>query len=122
MNEDHPISLLVIEDDEDVRDVMEMGLERQGFCVVSCADAAKAFTHLASTQFDVIATDLGLAELGGQELIRELNRRHSCPVVVLTGNGSAREDAMRAGAADFLVKPVSLSEFAERVRQLLHRN
>jgi DNA-binding response OmpR family regulator len=112
------ISLLIIEDDVDMRDLTEIALSRRGFRVVTCKSPIEAVDVLREQRFDVIMTDLGFAQSSGWKLLREIRDYSSAPVVVLTGDRDARDAALRAGAQAFFSKPISMEILSEELRQL----
>ena len=115
--------VLVVDDDESLCELFELVLARDGFEVVWRTSALAALELVAARDFDVVLTDLGLADLGGAELCeRILGIRPDVPVIVVTGNASldAAVAAIRAGAYDFISKPVDaklLSLAVERAIQ-----
>ena len=115
---DSQISLLMIEDDVDMRDLTEMALSRRGFRVVTCQSPTEAIEQLAQQRFDVIMTDLGFAQSSGWKLLREIGNHTSAPVVVLTGDRDARDAVLRAGAQAFFSKPISMEILSAELRQL----
>lgn len=117
-NDSSPISLLIIEDDPDMRDLTELALSRHGFQVVTCKDPAEALRTLETQRFDVIMTDLGFTQASGWQLLRDLASHSSAPIAVLTGDRDARDAALRAGAHAFFSKPISMEILSAELRQL----
>jgi DNA-binding NtrC family response regulator len=117
-NDSTQISLLMIEDDVDMRDLTEMALSRRGFRVVACKGPTEAIEQLGQQRFDVIMTDLGFAQSSGWKLLREIGNYSHAPVVVLTGDRDARDAALRAGARAFFSKPISMEVLSTELRQL----
>ena len=117
-NASPPISLLIIEDDPDMRDLTEIALSRRGFHVVTCKNPAEALQALAQQRFDVIMTDLGFTQSSGWKLLRDLGTQSTAPIAVLTGDRDARDAALRAGARAFFSKPISMETLSEELRQL----
>lgn len=117
-NAPSPISLLIIEDDPDMRDLTEIALSRRGFHVVTCKNPTEALQALDQQRFDVIMTDLGFSQASGWKLLRDLSTQTSAPIVVLTGDRDAREAALRAGARAFFSKPISMETLSDELRQL----
>ncbi len=106
--------ILVIDDEPDLRTLYELTLLRQGYRVESAADLLQAREHLKAQRFDAVITDMRLPDGLGLELLRDLaagNRPERC--VVITAHGSAENavDALKAGAFDYLTKPVDLKQF-----------
>jgi CheY-like chemotaxis protein len=115
---DSLISLLIIEDDIDMRDLTEMALSRRGFRVVACRNPAEAIEQLGQQRFDLIMTDLGFAQSSGWKLLRDIGNYSRAPVVVLTGDRDARDAVLRAGAQAFFSKPISMELLSVELRKL----
>jgi two-component system, NtrC family, response regulator HydG len=101
--------VLVVDDDQAECDLLEVSLQRLGCDVSATTSPLEALERVTKESFDVIITDLGMTELDGLELCdRILGTTPDVPVVVVTGQGSmsAAVAAMRAGAYDFITKPV----------------
>ena len=113
-------TILVVEDEEKLRRVVELQLKTAGY-EVEQAGSAEAAMKLAE-RADVILTDLRLPGLSGLELLEQLRRQDShTPVIVMTAFGSIETavEAMKAGAADFLPKPFSLDHLMTVVNKAL---
>ncbi len=117
--------LLVVEDHDPLRRLLERALGRAGHVVVSAADCAAARSALegaVSTPFDLVLTDLRLPDGSGLEVLQEARAAFpAMPVVVITAFGSVATavEAMKLGAVDFLEKPVALDELYRRIDTLL---
>lgn len=110
----HPSRILVIDDEPDLRTLYELTLLREGYRVEAAGDLAQARQLLESHQFDTVITDMRLPDGLGLELLREMvkaQRPERC--VVITAHGSAENavEALKAGAFDYLTKPVDLKQF-----------
>ena len=106
--------ILVIDDEPDLRTLYELTLLREGYRVEAAADLAQARAHLEQRRFDAVITDMRLPDGLGLELLREMvaqQRPERC--VVITAHGSAENavEALKAGAFDYLTKPVDLRQF-----------
>jgi len=109
-----PAHILVIDDEPDLRTLYELTLLREGYRVEAAGDLAQARQQLESHQFDAVITDMRLPDGLGLELLREMvkaQRAERC--VVITAHGSAENavEALKAGAFDYLTKPVDLKQF-----------
>lgn len=120
-----PMRVLIVEDDDILRDGLGVGLRLAGFspdAVENCADAAAA---LAAGDFQVMVLDLMLPDGSGLDLLRRLRSKNiSLPVLILTARDCLEERVagLDAGADDYLGKPFDLEELAARLRALLRRN
>ena len=106
--------ILVIDDEPDLRTLYELTLLRQGYQVESAGDLLQAREYLKAQRFDAVITDMRLPDGLGLELLRDLAaeyRPERC--VVITAHGSAENavEALKAGAFDYLTKPVDLKQF-----------
>lgn len=107
-------SILVIDDEPDLRTLYELTLLREGYRVETASSVQEARAQLQAQRFDAVITDMRLPDGLGMEVLQELrdhHRKERC--VVMTGYGSAENavDALRAGAFDYLTKPVDLKQF-----------
>jgi DNA-binding response OmpR family regulator len=118
---DNVVTVLVVEDEPDIRDLLRRYLDRAGMGVLVAATGAEALTKLEDARPDLILLDLGLPDVDGTEVL-ERARPHT-PVVVLTARSavSDRIAGLRAGADDYVVKPFSPTEVVLRVRAVLGR-
>ncbi|MCB9730237.1 MAG: sigma-54-dependent Fis family transcriptional regulator [Deltaproteobacteria bacterium] len=117
--------VLFVDDDAELCDLAKMALTASGFSVETCTTAARALIRAETEEFDVLLTDLHLGDMDGLTLcgrVREM--RPDLPVVVVTAFGSmgAAVDAIRAGAHDFVTKPIEMDALAHHVRRAVeHR-
>jgi two-component system KDP operon response regulator KdpE len=118
------LSVLIVEDDREIRALMQASLSVEGFDVktaVSIREARAIFDHTAP---DVIVLDLGLPDGEGLELVRTVRKSHTVPILVVSArHQEAQKIAMLdAGADDYLTKPFSVGELLARIRVALrHR-
>jgi two-component system response regulator PilR (NtrC family) len=102
---------LVVDDEPDIRTLLEITLGRMQVASVSCADLAEARSRLAEGRYDVCLTDMRLPDGDGIDLVRLIGERYpELPVAVITAHGSMESAiaALKAGAFDFVSKPVDL--------------
>ena len=114
MSTPNQAQILVIDDEPDLRTLYELTLLREGYRVEAAADLAQARAQLKDRHFDAVITDMRLPDGLGLELLREMvtqQRPERC--VVITAHGSAENavEALKAGAFDYLTKPVDLKQF-----------
>src|SRR5512139_872642 len=119
-------SILIVEDEPAIREMVAMALERAGFAVVQAASAAEAERRLADGLPDLMVLDWMMPGVSGIELARRLRRddyTKQVPIIMLTARGE-EDDLVRgfdAGADDYLTKPFSPRELVARIRAVLRR-
>lgn len=117
------LCVLVVEDNDDVRDLVVRALRSEGFDVRHAPDAATARDHMARRLPDAAVVDIGLPDASGLELLRELTAHGGPPVILLTGRGDEMDRVLglELGAEDYVVKPFYPRELAARVRRVVSR-
>jgi two-component system OmpR family response regulator len=116
--------VLVAEDDEGLRSVLERGLRENGYAVDAAVDGEQALRYLDTYEYEVAILDWRMPKLSGLEVIRRLRLRGAAlPVLMLTARDAAsdRVAGLDEGADDYLVKPFDFSELLARVRALQRR-
>ncbi len=114
--------ILVVDDEEGMRDMLWWSLERQGYRIAQARDGVEALACVEAGGVDLVITDVTMPRSGGLQLLRALSRGPRMPaVIVLTGFGTVESavEAMRLGARDFLLKPCDLGRLLARVRECL---
>ncbi|NML17260.1 response regulator transcription factor [Azohydromonas caseinilytica] len=113
----------VVEDDAEVSRLVVMALQDFGFMTETFGDGGSVLRRLRSEKPDLCIVDLGLPDMDGIELVREIARRCSCGVLILTGRGHTvdRVMALEGGGDDYVVKPFEPRELVARVRSILRR-
>ena len=116
--------LLVVDDEPDLRTLYELSLAREGYEVESAATVAEAWELLVGQAFDLLITDMRLPDGSGLELLaRMIDAGRSEKAIIITAYGSAENavEALKAGAYDYLTKPVDLRQFRAAVASALGR-
>ncbi len=116
--------LLVVEDDEALRDVLVRGLREAAYIVDPASDGEEAIDHLSVYEYGMVVLDWRLPKRSGLEVIQWARERGlGVPVLMLTARDAFadRVRALDAGADDYLVKPFDYAELLARVRALLRR-
>src|SRR3569623_2619431 len=106
--------VLVVDDEPDLRTLYELTLLREGYRVEAAGSLAEAVAQLASRKFDAVITDMRLPDGHGIELRKRMtSEQRSERCIVMTAYGSAENavEALKAGAFDYLTKPVDLKQF-----------
>jgi DNA-binding response OmpR family regulator len=116
-------TVLVVEDERKLRDFVRSYLERAGFSVLSTGSGAEAISIAAVATPDLVILDLGLPDVGGEAVARELRATGATRILMLTAR-SGEEDRVRGlelGADDYVTKPFSPRELVLRVQAILRR-
>jgi two-component system phosphate regulon response regulator OmpR len=115
--------VLVVDDDDRLRALLQRYLTDQGFIVTSAADAAAAESHLETLQFDLIVLDVMMPGESGVAFTRRLRQRSSIPILLLTARTEVEDRiaGLEAGADDYLAKPFEPRELVLRIRTILKR-
>ena len=116
-------TLLVIDDEPQIRKFLRISLASQGYKVIEAATGAEGLTQAALARPDLVVLDLGLPDLDGQQVLAELREWSSVPVLVLSVRASEAQkvQALDSGANDYVTKPFGIQEFLARVRGLLRQ-
>lgn len=115
--------ILIVEDESSIADTIVYALQTDGFEPVWCSTAHQAREVFKHEQIDLIVLDIGLPDLNGFELFRELRQIKNIPVVFLTARADEVDKiaGLEMGADDYLTKPFSPRELTARVRAVLRR-
>lgn len=117
--------ILLVDDDETIREHLPPVLERSGLDVEVCADGAEALARLGDIPVDLVILDVMMPRLDGRETLRRIRREHDwLPVILLTqvGESFERAAALDEGADDYLNKPFDPHELLARIRAVLRRS
>src|SRR5690606_5546461 len=115
--------LLLVEDEPAIADTVLYALRGDGHEAVHCLTGREALAAARADAFDLAILDVGLPDLDGFALCRDLRRDHPLPVIFLTAHGAEVERVLglELGADDYVTKPFSPRELAARVRAVLRR-
>jgi two-component system KDP operon response regulator KdpE len=115
--------ILVVDDDPQILRTLRINLHARGYHVDIAADATTALHSAAAHKPDLIVLDLGLPDLNGVDVVRNLRGWTTTPIIVLSGrSGSAdKVDALDAGADDYVTKPFGVDELLARIRAATRR-
>ena len=119
-----PGMVLVVEDEMKLRDLVRSFLEREGFTVLHAATGAEALQFEAKATPDLVVLDLGLPDIPGEEVARELRKRSDVRILMLTAKVSddERVRGLELGADDYLTKPFNPRELVLRAQTLMKRS
>ncbi|HEY5804731.1 MAG TPA: sigma-54 dependent transcriptional regulator [Lysobacter sp.] len=118
-------SALVVDDERDIRELLVMTLGRMGLRCDTASTVGEARSQLSRNRYDLCLTDMRLPDGSGMDLVAEISQKHpETPVAMITafGNVEAAVEALKAGAFDFVAKPVDLAVLRDLVRHALDLN
>src|SRR2546430_1951869 len=117
--------VLVVDDEPDLRTLYELTLLREGYRVDAAGSLAEAAAQLAAKKFDAVITDMRLPDGLGIELLKRMaaeQRSERCIVMTAYGSAENAVEALKAGAFDYLTKPVDLKQFRTVVASAIGRS
>lgn len=117
-----PDRILVVDDEQVIRESVSFLLTKEGYTVLEAADGADAYRKLQAETFDVVITDLEMPEMKGIELLERIV--HTSPqtaVLIITAYGSLETaiTALRKGASDYILKPIEFDDLLLKLKRLL---
>lgn len=117
-------SVLIVDDDPEIRQVVRIGLAQAGLQVEEAGDGAEGLAKARSGRFDLIVLDIGLPRMDGLEVCRTLRQTHTTPVLFLTARNDEIDRVLgfELGGDDYVVKPFSPRELSARVKAILKRS
>jgi DNA-binding response OmpR family regulator len=122
---DPSLSILVVDDESDLREMLTRSFSREGHRVLAVADGPAAIEHASTEHFDILLLDVALGPgPDGYEVCRTLRaRRNVVPIIMLTALDSEADAVLglEAGADDYVTKPFGLAELRSRIRAVLRR-
>ncbi|AFM42501.1 response regulator with CheY-like receiver domain and winged-helix DNA-binding domain [Desulfosporosinus acidiphilus SJ4] len=116
--------ILIVDDEERIRSLVRLYLEREGFAVEEAEDGSVALAKFKAGRFSLLIVDLMMPEIDGWRVCREIRESSGIPIIMLTARGEEfdRVLGLELGADDYLVKPFSTKELVARVKALLRRS
>ena len=116
-------SILAVDDDVNICELVRLYLEKDGFSVTCAHDGEAALQRFKSGKFDLIVLDLMLPGLDGMDVCREIRRTSAVPIIMLTAKGETLDKilGLELGADDYIVKPFEPKELVARVKAVLRR-
>lgn len=122
--EDELATVLIIDDEDVIRAILQRKLELSGYSVVTAASAEEAAKYLAVTEFDLVLTDINMPGRSGIEILGQIREQYPHTAVILVTAVSDADTAiaaMKSGAYDYLVKPFNLEEVALSIERALEK-
>ncbi len=122
---DKKLSILLVEDEENLHEALKLNLELEGYEVSSAFDGAQALKAVENEYFDLIIMDVMLPELDGISVSESIRLRgNEVPILILSAKNSSADRilGLKKGADDYLTKPFNLEELLLRVNKLIHKS
>jgi two-component system, OmpR family, response regulator RegX3 len=116
-------TVLVVEDEDSFVEALTVGLKREGFRVQVASDGAEALDVFDAIKPDLVLLDVMLPKISGIDVCREIRRKSSVPIIMVTAKGSEIDTVvgLEVGADDYVTKPYRLRELVARMRAVLRR-
>lgn len=117
-------NILIIEDEERLRKVLKLYLEREGYRIFEAGDGREGVSIYSPADHDLVILDVMLPEMDGWSVLRDLRKKGDTPVIMMTARGEEEDKlfGFELGADDYVVKPVSPREMVARVKAVLKRS
>ena len=116
-------TILIVEDDANIRELLHLYLEQEGYHIESAQDGADGLRAFKRVHPDLVLLDLMMPVMDGTQMIRELRTFSQTPVIILTAKGEVFDKVtlLELGADDYITKPFEMREVIARVRAVLRR-
>ena len=115
--------ILVVDDDDGIRSLVQQYLTKHNFLVTTASNAEEALEKTSLIKFDLIVLDIMMPGKSGLELTKENKKKINTPIILLTAKGEANErvEGLEAGADDYLPKPFEPRELILRIENIIHK-
>jgi len=115
--------ILVVDDDDGIRSLVQQYLTKQNFLVTTASNAEEALEKTSLIKFDLIVLDIMMPGKSGLELTKENKKKINTPIILLTAKGEANErvEGLESGADDYLAKPFEPRELILRIENIIHK-
>ena len=117
-------TVLIVEDDENIAELLQMYLKKEGYSTQIAPDGGKGVEYFRSLQPDLVLLDIMLPVLDGWEVLRTIRQESQTPVILLTARGETTDkvSGLKQGADDYITKPFEMKEVLARVEAVLRRS
>ncbi len=118
------ITVLVVEDDKNIAELLQMYLEKEGYAVVWAADGGQGVTKFRAIKPDLVLLDLMLPVMDGWAVCRSIRAESQVPIIMLTAKGETGDKVtgLKSGADDYITKPFEMKEVLARIEAVLRRS
>jgi len=117
------ITIMVVDDDVNICELLRLYLEKEGFRAVVMTDGAAAVENFDAVKPDLMLLDVMMPRLDGWQVCREIRKKSQCPIIMITAKGELfdRVLGLELGADDYVVKPFETKEVMARIKAVLRR-
>jgi len=118
-----PKKVLIVEDDANIRELLRLYLEKDGFEVYGVGDGGNALREYKKVEPDLVLLDIMLPVMDGWQVCREIRKDSAIPIIMLTAKGETMDKitGLEMGADDYIVKPLDMKEVIARVHAVMRR-
>ena len=118
------ISVLIVEDDPNIRELLQMYLEKDGYAVTLASDGGQGLEKFRAIQPDLVLLDVMMPVMDGWAVCKAIRQESSTPVIMLTAKGETDDKVtgLKAGADDYVTKPFEMKELLARIEAVLRRS
>ena len=118
-----PKKILIVEDETNIRELLRLYLEREGYTVLEAENGVEGIKKWKSDKPDMLLLDVMMPVMDGWEVCREIRAESDVPIIMLTAKGETadRVSGLEMGADDYIVKPLEMPEVIARVRAVFRR-
>ena len=118
------VRILLVEDENRIREMVKEYLENEGFVIDEAADGAEALDKFGNSEYDMLVLDVMIPKVDGWSVCREIRRASSIPILMLTTRGEEYDKlfGFELGVDDYIVKPFSPKELVARIKAVLRRS
>ena len=117
------VSVLIVEDDRNIAELLQMYLEKEGYAVTMAVDGGQGLAKFRAIKPDIVLLDVMMPVMDGWTLCRNIRAESTVPVIMLTAKGETDDKVtgLRAGADDYITKPFEMREVLARIEAVLRR-
>ncbi len=118
-----PKTILVVEDDPNIAELLKLYLEKEGYATAMAADGGKAVERFRAVQPDLVLLDIMLPVMDGWSVLQKIRAESKAPVIMLTAKGETNDkvSGLQQGADDYITKPFEMKEVLARIEAVLRR-
>ena len=118
------VSVLIVEDDRNIAELLQMYLEKEGYAVTSAADGGQGLSKFRSIKPDLVLLDVMMPVMDGWAVCKAIRAESDTPVIMLTAKGETDDKVagLRSGADDYITKPFEMKEVLARIEAVLRRS